>query len=396
MSRSSLHVLIVGGGLSGLCLAQGLRQAGISVAIYERDVSLTARPQGYRLHIDSRGVTGLRTCLPPHLFELFLATTSPPSRRVTVFNKHLRVRKTIGTPATMNTTDPTRLSAAVDRLTLREILFTDLDKCVHFAKEFTHYEQLADGSVQAFFADGTETQGDVLVAADGVNSRIRRQFLPEVAVVDTGIRCIYGKTRLTAATQPLIPALLHHGFAVATSLRFGLALGLVEFRRPPAEAAAQLAPGVQFHTNSDYLMWSLNAKRARLASSDQDLFGMDGLALQQLVLKKMKSWHPDLQTLVAAAEIQEIFPIAVRTAVPCQPWRSTTITFLGDAIHAMSPAGGSGANMALLDAHLLCQTLISVAHEEKSLLPALHEYEGQMLKAGFEAVNFSARGGVFR
>ena len=77
-------------------------------------------------------------------------------------------------------------------------------------------------------------------------------------------------------------------------------------------------------------------------------------------------------------------------------WPSAPITFLGDAIHAMSPAGGSGANMALLDARLLCQALISIAHEEQPLLPTIHEYEAQMLKSGFEAVRFSARGGVLR
>jgi 2-polyprenyl-6-methoxyphenol hydroxylase-like FAD-dependent oxidoreductase len=31
-----LHVIVVGGGIGGLCLAQGLRRAGVSVAVYER------------------------------------------------------------------------------------------------------------------------------------------------------------------------------------------------------------------------------------------------------------------------------------------------------------------------------------------------------------------------
>jgi 2-polyprenyl-6-methoxyphenol hydroxylase-like FAD-dependent oxidoreductase len=60
----------------------------------------------------------------------------------------------------------------------------------------------------------------------------------------------------------------------------------------------------------------------------------------------------------------------------------------------MSPAGGSGANMALLDASLLCDTLIAIARREKPLVQAIHEYEAQMLKDGFAAVRFSAKGGV--
>ncbi len=43
MSQLPLRVLVIGGGLGGLCLAQGLRKAGISVAVYERDSEPSAR-----------------------------------------------------------------------------------------------------------------------------------------------------------------------------------------------------------------------------------------------------------------------------------------------------------------------------------------------------------------
>ncbi len=91
-------------------------------------------------------------------------------------------------------------STAVNRLTLREILLAGLVDVVHVGKEFTHYEQGAGGSLCAHVADGTTTEGDVLVAADGVGSRVRRPYLPHAAVIDTGARCIYGKTSLTVET----------------------------------------------------------------------------------------------------------------------------------------------------------------------------------------------------
>ena len=48
---SSLHVLVIGGGPGGLCLAQGLKKAGASLGVYERDRAPTSRLQGYRVHI---------------------------------------------------------------------------------------------------------------------------------------------------------------------------------------------------------------------------------------------------------------------------------------------------------------------------------------------------------
>src|SRR5690242_3064929 len=59
-----LHVLIIGGGIGGLCLAQGLNKAGVSVAVYERDRALDARLQGYRLNIEPAGSLALHACLP--------------------------------------------------------------------------------------------------------------------------------------------------------------------------------------------------------------------------------------------------------------------------------------------------------------------------------------------
>ncbi|HEV2655851.1 MAG TPA: NAD(P)-binding protein, partial [Ktedonobacteraceae bacterium] len=48
-AKVPFHVLIVGAGIGGLCLAQGLRKSGIRVSVYERDSSPYFRNQGYRI-----------------------------------------------------------------------------------------------------------------------------------------------------------------------------------------------------------------------------------------------------------------------------------------------------------------------------------------------------------
>jgi 2-polyprenyl-6-methoxyphenol hydroxylase-like FAD-dependent oxidoreductase len=63
---------------------------------------------------------------------------------------------------------------------------------------------------------------------------------------------------------------------------------------------------------------------------------------------------------------------------------------LGDAIHAMSPAAGSGANTALRDAAQLCRALTTTADSD-DITTAIGQYEHQMRDYGYAAVAASAK-----
>ena len=78
MSAAPPHVLIIGAGTGGLCLAHGLRRAGINVAVYERHRDRSDGLLGYRVGIGPTGSRALRECLPPELFATFLATCARP------------------------------------------------------------------------------------------------------------------------------------------------------------------------------------------------------------------------------------------------------------------------------------------------------------------------------
>src|SRR5258708_20836818 len=65
------HVIVIGGGIGGLTLAQGLVKAGISVAVYQRDRSPADRGQGYRGPINPTRSRALHALFPPHLFDAF-------------------------------------------------------------------------------------------------------------------------------------------------------------------------------------------------------------------------------------------------------------------------------------------------------------------------------------
>ena len=83
------HVAVIGGGIGGLTLAQGLRKDGISVAVYERDLAVTSRLQGYRVHINPAGSRALHGCLPPHLFDAFDRTCGASGRALHFLTEHM-------------------------------------------------------------------------------------------------------------------------------------------------------------------------------------------------------------------------------------------------------------------------------------------------------------------
>ena len=393
---SGLRVAVAGGGLGGLCLAQGLLRAGADVTVYERDEHLAARRQGYRLHVDARAGLALEQCLPPGSFALFQATCGDPSRRLTVLSERLRVLSEQGSADTQSPQSPedpagpegpaadpyapATLSTSVNRQTLREVLAAGLDGRLVFGSELTRYEAGRDG-VRLHFADGRQADADLLVGADGVGSAVRRQYLPAAAPADTGGRCIYGKTPLRAGVLDRLPPAMRAGFTAVVGGRIGMATGLVRFRQRPDQAAPGLSPA------EDYLMWALAGNRGQFGVPDERLTAMTSAELHALSAQLIRSWHPDLRALHAQAAIDETFLVRIRASRPVPAWPPSRVTVLGDAIHAMSPARGSGANTALRDAALLCRTLTAQA----DLITAVGDYEQQMREYGYAAVAASRR-----
>jgi 2-polyprenyl-6-methoxyphenol hydroxylase-like FAD-dependent oxidoreductase len=379
-----IRVAVAGAGLGGLCLAQGLRRAGADVTVYERDDGLSGRRQGYRLHVDARAGLALQQCLPPDLLAAFQATCGQASTRMTVVSERLRVLKeiTIGDPAADHYA-PGTLSTSVNRLTLREVLASGLEDAIVPGREVTGYDIRGTG-VRVRFADGQEAEADLLVGADGVNSAVRRQYLPAAEPTDTGGRCVYGKIPLRAAALDLLPAALDAGFTAVIGGKLGMATGPVRFRNRPEQVA-----GVRLSAAEDYLMWGLTGDGGQFGVPDERLLTMSPAELHALSAELIRGWHPDLRALHAMADIEETFAVRIRTSPVIPAWQASRVTVLGDAIHAMSPAGGSGANTALQDAARLCSAL--AAADNGDITTAIGQYEHDMRDYGYAAVATSAK-----
>ena len=119
---------------------------------------------------------------------------------------------------------------------------------------------------------------------------------------------------------------------------------------------------------------------------------MSGPDLKQLVLSLGTDWPMTLRLLIEQCQPDQTFVLRMRHAMPIEPWQTTSITLLGDAIHAMPPRG-SGANTALCDASLLSRHLSAVVNQGISLPQALHDYESEMIPYGFLALQASLQAG---
>jgi 2-polyprenyl-6-methoxyphenol hydroxylase-like FAD-dependent oxidoreductase len=380
-SPAALRVLVIGGGIGGLCLAQGLRQTGAAdVTVFERDPTPAGRMQGYRLRISPEGEQGLRDCLPAPLQDLVTSTAHARlSEGMQAYDEHLNPQwaPTFTDPRGDR---PDKIDA-VDRGTLRAILMTGLDDVVRFGKRFTHCEQAGD-RVVAYFADGDSAAGDLLVAADGVSSQVRAQLRPDDQPRDLAVRGILSRTPRAKAVEAGLPEFMQDQFSYVIGTDGG-ALGLMPmvFRTRPAAL-----PGVD-----DYYMSVFSIHQRVLGLSDDTFLAMTGAELRDLALTRTAGWHPDLRHIWSHAEPAETYPIMLRATVPVTAWDTGNVVPLGDAAHTMPPTGGVGANTALRDASGLCAALASVAGGEHGLAGALARYQAEMVRYANEAVNMSLK-----
>jgi 2-polyprenyl-6-methoxyphenol hydroxylase-like FAD-dependent oxidoreductase len=389
---SHLKVIVAGAGIGGLALAQGLDAAGVEVAVFEKDASAAFRNQGYRIRINADGISALRYLLSPSAFELFAATAGMPGGAMDTLDHRLHRLHAQTLPSDPGL--PGGGNLAVNRKTLREILLAGLENAVHYDARLTHYTTSAHGGVTAHFADGRSADGDVLIGADGVNSAVRAQLMPEASVMDAGLRLVYGKVPLADVdVDTLVPAELLGLWTTITGpdKRF-VGLAPVRYRRPMRAAAAQYAPDIELSDDSDYLTCVFGARRELLPADDK-LFAMNGAELRDLELAQTEGWDPVVGRIITAQDTESIFPVSVRSSVPHNGWQPGPVALLGDAVHAMSPAIGVGANTALRDAEVLTARLADAASAGWPVAEALDGYQRAMLSYGFAAVRESAERG---
>jgi len=230
-----------------------------------------------------------------------------------------------------------------------------------------------ESGVTAYFFDRygshrATARGDVLIGADGINSRVREVFFP-----NEGSACWNGIMLWRGAQE--WPAFLTGRSMIVAG---GLAAKLVVYPIAETERAERRL------TN-----WAVAAKIAEAGPPPRKEDWSRPGRYEELAPHVQRFQIPfvDAQKLVETTPEFWEYPMCDRDPLPW--WSHGRVTLLGDAAHPMYPVGSNGASQAILDARCLADQLRAAEHP----IHALWTYERERLPMTAQIVRMNRTGG---
>ncbi len=369
-------VLIIGAGVAGLTLAQGLRLHSVAFRLFERHPRSHAS-QGHRFRISKDGHIALNSVLSRQLRALLKDTAAERHRFAPRYVDASKLDYSEPTPVGPET-------MPLDRAWIRQLLSLNLDDAIEYEKDFESYE-IIDGRVHVKFTDGSAVCGQLLVGADGVKSRVRRQLQPDRKLLDLERWLMWGRTPLTARLkESLPPDLLTWCMYLDHRTNVQAVVEPMAWPRSVLQVSGHELPDFQ-----DYVYWCLCAAPRQYAEGLPKTLEEKRQYLQRM----SETWHPNLKLLFDSAAYELSACVPVISSKPHIEIRSAGetghVTLVGDAAHSMSPMGGSGADTAIRNAADLAQTIAKQGVTRHTL----SEFESRMEARAKEKVEHSFRGG---
>ncbi|WP_259453203.1 FAD-dependent oxidoreductase [Streptomyces ginkgonis] len=346
-------IAIIGAGLGGLTLARVLHTAGIPAAVYDRDASPLARPQG--CVIDLHEDTGQAALRAAGLHTAFRALARTGTGSVRILDRNAAVCREED-PA------PDTVRADIARGRLRDLLLGSLPgDTVRWGAGVTAARALGDGRHEVRLGDGSVFTTDLLVGADGARSTIRPLLSPERPRY-TGMTLLEADLYDADTRHPRCAALVGDGIFYA----LGEGRGLLAHRRPDGSIHVYAALTVPEN-------WAAGPGTGPAAVAPA------------AALEHFDGWDPGLRALIGAAD-GPLTPRPLYALSVGHRWaRSPGVTLLGDAAHLMPPFTGEGANLAMLDGAELGTALAArpgdtegaLAAYERALFPRGAQYAAE-------------------
>lgn len=324
-----MKVAIVGGGVCGLSLALHLNKQGIQSRVYERVPEI--KPLGV-------GIT-----LLPHAMREFsalgigdeLLKAGIENRESRFYNRfgQLIYREERGKFAGYQYPE-----VGIHRGTLHMILHDAVIRALGPEAVVTGHECVGvdqdDNGATVHFKGRDPIRADIVVACDGINSAIRKQFYPDDKIVFTGINTWRGVTR----RKPILDG------------RTYMRVGSINTGKMVIYPIVDDIDG----NGNQLINWMAEIKREdSLGQNDWNRPGnLDDF------FPIYESWRFDwLDVAQMIRDADQILEYPMVDKDPISQWTFGRVTLAGDAAHPMYPRGSNGGAQAAIDARTLADCL---------------------------------------
>lgn len=319
------RVAIIGGGLGGLTAGVLLQDYGFDVKIYEQAPQLARIGAGINIYpngmqvLQATGISDQLTSIGLMLETWFSRVWDTGDLLYSQPEREWHEK--YGAPHII-----------LHRGDLQAILSKRLQPgSLEYAKQLAGIDEVGE-AVKLRFADGSSAEADVVIGADGINSRVREILLGPQPPKYSGYvayRSIFPTSRLA---------------------------------RPLDSDGAKFWSDNRHWANEDRHMIIYYTTRARdevyfvTGSPDPN---WEGTSPVNVTIKEVKDhyagFHEEVQRVIDASVQISKWPLLIRDPLPL--WSSGKVVLLGDACHPMKPHMGQGAGMAFEDAAVLARCM---------------------------------------
>ncbi|KAL2867223.1 FAD-dependent oxidoreductase [Aspergillus lucknowensis] len=378
---TTVTVLVVGAGSTGLALAQGLKKAclalsffaGIPCIVVEKHEGLDAQPRDWNMGLHW-GAESLKAVIPDEMWSRIQTTQVDPFSP-TAAEDVLKFLN--GQSGEILTAVPANNFYRLRRRKLRALLAEGLD--VRYGMKLEQIEYAKDGKyATAFFRNGPSITASLIVGTDGARSATRRLLLgPELGSIRTLPYCAtFVQARFTAEQARFLRQFHPLYLASINPAGYFAFFGMHDAPDPKRP---------ETWTFFFYISWHSPLEEQKATSS-----WTNAQRLKQVKEFATKFTDPWKSAFAWIPDDHEVWYMSLTDFDPGAEghrWDSHDgrVTLAGDAAHAMTYQRGQGLNHSVTDAAKLVVAIQEFFSGRKARGDAIRKYEEEMIsRAGGE------------
>lgn len=323
--RKKLRILIAGGGIGGLVLALAAKNKGFDVAVFEKDMSAIRGEGQYRgpIQIQSNALAALEA-IDTHVADEVMETGCITGDRINGLVDGISgtwyIKFDTFSPAAERGLPVTRV---ISRMSLQQILARAVGDDI-ILNDSNVVDFVDDGKkVTVILENGQQHEGDLLVGADGIWSKVRKNLFGHSDALYSGYTCYTGIADFVPPDIDTVGYrvfLGHKQYFVSSDVGAGKMQWYAFHNEPPGGSDVP------------------NGKKERL-------------------LKIFNGWCDNVIDLINTTDEDAIIRRDIYDRIPIFTWGKGRVTLLGDSVHAMQPNMGQGGCMAIEDSYQLALEL---------------------------------------